>query len=102
MERIVLHAQVSHTDLKEGNTYDVASVRIQAVSDCGNQLNYYQEPIMLTTSGSIALIGPSVVSLKGGAVGTYVKTIGEEGQGTLTISGESFAPVTISFTVTKA
>jgi beta-galactosidase len=102
MERIVLHANVSHTDLKEGNTYDVASVRIQALSDCGNQLNYYQEPIMLTTSGSIALIGPSVVSFKGGAVGTYVKTIGEEGQGTLTISGESFAPVTITFTVTKA
>jgi beta-galactosidase len=102
MEYIVLNAQVSHTALKEGNTYDVAAVRIQALSDCGNQLSYYQEPVILQTSGSIALIGPSVISLKGGAGGTYVKTIGEAGQGTLTISGESFAPVTIEFTVTKA
>jgi beta-galactosidase len=102
MERIVLHAQVSHTELKEGNTYDVASVRIQALSDCGNQLNYYQEPVLLKTAGSIALIGPSVVSLKGGAGGTYVKTTGEAGQGTLTISGEGFAPITIEFTVTKS
>jgi beta-galactosidase len=102
MERVVMGTQVSHTELKEGNTYDVAAVRIQALSDCGNQLSYYQEPIQLQTSGSLALIGPSVVSLKGGAGGTYVKTIGEAGQGTLMISGESFAPVTIAFTVTKA
>ncbi len=86
----------------EGGTYDVASVRITAVDQYGNSLPYYQEPIALTVSGPLALIGPSVVSFKGGMCGTYVKTTGFAGRATLKIQaliGDKIAPITMDFDV---
>ena len=99
MKELHLAANASHYALCEGHSYDVASVRITARSDSGNLLPYYQEPVTLTVSGDIALIGPSVISLKGGMGGTYVKTLGRAGQGTLTISAPGVAAITMEFTV---
>lgn len=99
MDSIVLKAEPSHTVLQEGTTYDVAAVRIQALSDCGNLLNYYQEPVFLSVSGDLQFIGPNVISLKGGTGGTYVKTTGKGGIGQLTITGAGFQPVTINFRI---
>lgn len=71
--------------LFDGHTYDVATVRITAVDQFGNVLPYYQEPIALNVSGPLALIGPSVISFKGGMCGTYVKSTGERGTGALEV-----------------
>ena len=77
---------VSTSTLCEGSTYDAAAVRITAADIYGNALPYYQEPVTLRTEGEIELIGPSLISLKGGCGGTYVKTTGKCGSGRLYIN----------------
>lgn len=89
-----LTATASSTVLKEGESYDVAAIRISAFDDDGNVCVYYNEPVVLRTEGAIELIGPSVISLKGGCGGTYVKTTGCTGKGSLTVNN-----IRIEFTV---
>ncbi len=96
-----LEVRTSHTVLKEGQSYDVAAVRIQAMSEEGNLLNYSHAPITLRTEGDIAFIGPSVISLAGGMSGTYVKSVGRAGQGRLIVESEAFGKVEIAFEVTN-
>lgn len=79
MKEIHLKVQISHTKLHEDNTYDVAAVRIRAVDENGNLLPYFQDPIRIEAEGPIQLIGPDLISLKGGMGGFYVKTIAEKG-----------------------
>lgn len=89
-----LTATASSTVLKGGESYDVAAIRISALDDDGNVCVYYNEPVVLRTEGAIELIGPSVISLKGGCGGTYVKTTGCTGKGSLTVNN-----IRIEFTV---
>ena len=98
-QQVQLQLNPSHTQLVEGSTYDVSALRIEARSDSGNLLPFYQEPVQLSVTGDIALIGPSVISLKGGMGGTYVKSLGREGQGTLTVSAPGAPTLTVVFTV---
>ncbi len=85
--------------LTEGETYDVAAIRIQAVDANGNILPYYQEPVTLRTWGAIALVGPETISLKGGCAGTYVRTTGAIGEGELYLSQADVGEYTIRFQV---
>lgn len=87
------------TKLKEEATYDVAGIRITAVDDCGNRLFYFQEPLILEAWGSVELIGPKTVSLKGGAAGTYVRTKGIKGEGGLRIHQEDIGETIVKFEV---
>lgn len=96
---IELSVDVDHTRLVEDHTYDVASIRLNAVDESGNQLYYYNEPISLETEGEIELIGPACISFKGGMTGTYVKTIGNAGDAALIIRGLNGKEYRISFTV---
>ncbi len=98
VKKVELKVTTSHTHLEERETYDVASVRIRAVSESGMELPFFQEPLVLETTGDIEIIGPSMVALVGGMGGTYVKTKnGNAGVGTLTIKGQQTEPVTIRF-----
>lgn len=90
-----------HTVLQEEHTYDVAAVRFRAVDQNGNVLPFCQEPLQLKAEGAIALIGEPVVGLSGGMGGTYVKTLGSEGEGTLTITSPQFGTQTVSFQIKK-
>lgn len=85
--------------LKEAETYDVAAVRITAVDEDNNLLPYYQEPVTLTTWGAVELIGPSVISLKGGSGGTYVRTKGITGEGGLRVQQADLGCIDIYFRV---
>lgn len=69
-----------HTVLEEKSTYDVAEIRIRAVDEFGNTAHYYQEPVKLTAVGDIEIIGPDVISLKGGCGGVYIKSLAKSGQ----------------------
>ena len=80
-----LVVKVDRTALAEGATYDAACVRIEAVDENGNRLYYCNAPVEFETEGAVELIGPGIVSLIGGAAGTYVKTTGVSGSGKLTI-----------------
>ena len=86
-QSVHLEFAVSSNELFDGDTYDVALVRIRALDPNGSVAVYYQEPVRLEASGEIELIGPDVISLKGGCGGCYVKTSGKAGAGTLKLNG---------------
>lgn len=88
-QRVDLDILVDTQTLKEEGTYDVATVRIRAVNEFGEVLSYFNEPLTLTTQGAIEIIGPKVLTLKGGMGGTYVKTKGQVGSGQLSMVCQS-------------
>ncbi len=94
-----LFTEVDHTNLVEGKTYDVAAIRIRAVDDFDNQISFFNEPIEVSAEGPIEIIGDKVLGLKGGMAGVYVKTIGMEGNATLTIKNAQCETVKINFNV---
>lgn len=85
-QRVHLEVSTSKTKLFEGDTYDAAAVRIRAVDEHGNLAPYWQEPVILKCSGPIMLIGPEIISLKGGSGGCYVKTCGSSGSAELCVN----------------
>jgi beta-galactosidase len=98
---IRLQTEVSHTTLREGDTYDVASIRIRAVDGRGNLLRFYQGPVRLRTQGPIEIIGPEIVTLRGGCGGTYVKTTGEPGQADITLENDQMGQCSLTFEIIK-
>ena len=96
-----LHLEVtpSHTDLVEGDTYDMAAVRIRILDEHGNIAPYAQLPLKLSLEGPARLVGPDVVTAEGGMTGTYIKTTGESGEAVLTVSTAQTEAVTLRFAV---
>lgn len=99
VKEISLVAEADHTILSEDHTYDVAAVRIKAVDQNGNRLPFADMPLRLKLEGDARLIGPDVVSLKGGMAGTYIRTVGRTGDVKLTIETEGTDSVEIEFKV---
>lgn len=85
-QRVHLEVSTSKTQFCEGDTYDAAAVRIRAVDEHGNLAPYWQEPVILKCSGPVMLIGPEIISLKGGSGGCYVKTCGSSGSAELCVN----------------
>ncbi len=85
MTRVCLVAEADRNVLEEKHSYDAACIRIEAVDENGNRLPFYNDPLIFEVKGEIELIGPSVVSMSGGACGTYVKTVGKKGRGELSV-----------------
>ena len=99
MRKLHLDTKVSHTSLHEGNTYDVASIRIRAVDENGNLLPFYQEPIKVEVEGPLTVIGSDILSLKGGMGGLYVKTTGQKGQAKVKLVNPQCSNVEIDFEI---
>ena len=81
-----LEVKVSHTKLVEGDTYDMAAVRIRILDEYNNLATYAQLPVVLKLEGDAEIVGPNIVTAEGGMCGTYIRTIGKVGMATLTIS----------------
>lgn len=94
-----IEAKASHTLLTELHTYDVSHIRIKIADQNNNQLYFFNQPVSFEVEGPFEIIGPKVVSPVGGATGVYIKSIGEDGDGKLTISSEGLEPVEISLSV---
>lgn len=99
MKTLYLETKVSHTTLHEGNTYDVAAVRIRAVDENGNLMPYFQEAVRIETEGPVEIIGGDVISLKGGMSGFYVKTMGVLGTAKLRLVNPQVEIVEIEFEI---
>lgn len=84
MTQTCLRVRVDKTKLIDEDTYDVASIRIEAMDENYNRLYYCNAPVVFETEGNVEVIGPNIVSLIGGATGTYIKTIAK-GTGKLKI-----------------
>ncbi|MBP5279822.1 MAG: glycoside hydrolase family 2 protein, partial [Erysipelotrichaceae bacterium] len=98
-----LHLEVkcSSSLLHEGDTYDMAAIRIRVLDEFGNITPYAQLPVRLETEGAIELVGPELAVLEGGMSGTYVRSTGKKGKGSLRIKASGLEEVVVNFTVTK-
>ncbi len=96
-----LHLEVtpSHTTLREGDTYDMAAVRIRILDEFGNIAPYAQLPVTFALEGAAELVGPAVVTAEGGMTGAYLRTIGKPGMAALTVHAEGLEPVKLEFQV---
>ena len=94
-----LEARVSAHDLVDGDTYDMAAVRIRILDGHDNPAVYAQYPVRFRTEGCIELVGPDAATLEGGMTGTYVRTVGQEGSGKLIISCDGLEDVIAEFEV---
>ena len=99
MSKMSLETEVSHTDLREGNSYDVAAVRIRAVDENGNILPYSNDAIQVTAEGPVEFIGPDIFALRGGMAGFYVKTTGEAGRARVKLSCPRLEDKVIEFKI---
>ena len=97
--KLHLEATVSHTALCEGDTYDMAAVRIRVLDEFGNIAPYAQIPVRLKLEGNAKLVGPDVAVAEGGMCGTYIRTTGIPGSAKLTVSADGLSPITVEFVV---
>ena len=96
-----LHLEVKSSScvLKEGDTYDMAAIRIRVLDGNGNITPYAQLPISYRVEGDIEIVGPSVSVAEGGMTGTYVRTVGRKGKGKLSIHTDGLEDVVIDFVI---
>jgi len=99
--QLKLQVEVSQTRLREGDTYDMAAVRIRVLDGNGNIAPFAQLPVTLALDGPAALEGPAAITAEGGMCGTYVKTLGREGEACLTISAPGAESVQIRFSISR-
>ena len=97
-----LHLEVrpSKTELREGDRYDMAAIRIRILDENGNLAPYAQLPVRLKSDGAVALEGPACITAEGGMTGCYIRTVGRAGEGSLTLETDQTPPVTVMFRVT--
>ena len=99
-----IEARPSAALLWEGESYDVASVRVAVKGEQGQVLPFWNTPLELELEGPAELIGPANVPIFGGQGGVYLRTTGETGEVLLRLklprefSGEA---VELRFTVRK-
>jgi len=94
-----LEVKTSHTLLREGDTYDMAAVRIRILDEYGNPVPYAQLPVTFCLEGPAELVGPDVVCAEGGMCGTYIRTCGQTGNVWLTVRTEQTPEVTLEFSI---
>ncbi len=94
-----IEAVASHTLLTELHTVDVTAIRLRAEDQNNNQLYFFNEAVSFEVEGPLELIGPEVSSFRGGAAGLYIRSIGEDGEGSVTIRCGNLKPITLGFAV---
>ncbi len=100
--KFFVEAATKRTLLVEETTYDVTEVHLAAKDEHGNILPYCQEAVKLEVNGDVELIGPDVLSLKGGLAGTYIKSKGKAGKGSLIITDWYGQKTVVDFTIKLA
>ncbi len=99
--KLHLEVKVSHTTLRERDTYDMASVRVRILDENGNIAPYALLPVVFSVDGEASLVGPCTAVAEGGMTGTYVRTAGTQGKAKLTVSAPQVESVTIEFNIEK-
>ena len=98
MKNMHLEVKTSSNALVEKNSYDVIELRIRALDEHDNQLYFFQEPLQVLVEGEAEVIGPSVVSFKGGMTGVYIRSTGRTGKVKVTLKNPQIDDVVLHFT----
>lgn len=99
VEQIHLEGICDTDVLVDGDTWDMATVRLRAVDQNGNLVPYAHDVLRFETEGCIAICGPAAIALEGGMTGCYIRTIGEEGEGRLCVYRGEEKELTCTFSV---
>ena len=96
-----LHLEVrpSSAVLTDGDTWDMAAVRIRVADPWGNTVPYAQLPLRFAVTGAAALVGPDVICAEGGMGAAYLRTVGRAGTAVLTVRADGLEDVAITFDV---
>jgi len=97
-----IHPEVdcSSQELYERATYDVAAIRIRMCDQNENALPFYQGAVHIEAEGPISVVGPETVILRGGCGGTYIKSLGLDGDGVVRLTFETGEVCEIPFVIT--
>jgi len=94
-----LEVRASSTTLTEGDSYDMAAVRIRVLDGNGNLAPYAILPVHFELSGDAELVGPDTAVAEGGMCGTYIRTLGRAGSASLRISTAQTEDVELKFEI---
>ena len=94
-----LEVKASAVVLREGDTYDMAAVRVRVLDGNGNIAPYAQLSVTFDITGPAELVGPAAVTAEGGMCGTYVRTTGQSGQALLKVTAPGTEEVTVTFDI---
>ncbi len=94
-----IEATISSNILHEGETYDMCAIRIQIKDENNNIAPYAQLPITIQTSDNLEIVGGNIVVCEGGMSGTYLKTNGNVGIGTVTLSSDGLSSITFNIEI---
>lgn len=100
-EQLILEVKTDTKQLVDGDSWDMASIRIRVVNEFGAVRTWCSRSLNVYVEGAIELIGPSSIPLTGGMAGCYVRSSGKAGEGQLTIAMDGAKPVRLTFQVTK-
>jgi beta-galactosidase len=93
-----LEVAPDETELRAGEK-DSVRVILRVLDQGGNILPFFEEPAALTLEGDGRIIGPSLVSFKGGATGFWVEAGETTGTLTLKVTCGAFDEQTVTFSV---
>ena len=74
---------------------DATRVVVKVLDQCGNLLPFLDEVIQLEVEGPGRILGPSLVTIKGGAVAFWVETRNEQGVIEVTVRSQSVGEKTV-------
>lgn len=87
------------TQLSETTTYEATRIVVSHVNENNNPMVYSNEVIEIDMEGPLELIGPSIIPLRGGSTGFYVKTVQKTGKAKIKIKSTTLETKTIEIDV---
>ncbi|MBI9103019.1 MAG: hypothetical protein JEY99_11430 [Spirochaetales bacterium] len=96
-----LKLEADSTHLIEDETYDVARIIVRMVDEHGEDVVYANDVFSIRAEGPFEIIGPTTLSLIGGSVGFWIKSIGLSGTGKLILYSDRFGELEEAITVEK-
>ncbi|WP_419835727.1 hypothetical protein [Endozoicomonas atrinae] len=96
-----LDVQVDDVELLEDETYDTTRFVIRCLDEGDNVLTYASDTLNIETEGPVDVIGPKSISLVGGGIAFWVRTIGVSGEAIIRIRNERFGVVEQRIQVSK-
>ena len=101
VKSLCLEAEASHTELCEGDTYDVCALRLRMTDQNGNTVPYWHGCVDVEVTGPLAVIGPKRPILRGGMGGVYLRTLSRPGEAVVRLTTEQTEPVELRFRIEK-